>query len=113
MAPLFDDLRQFADEARAYAGAELAFQKARGRVVATGVRRLALLGVCAFVFAVFALGALVVGLLLALTPLVTAWGATAIVAGGLVLAALVSVRGAVGAWRRMLRTITDTGDNAG
>ncbi|MBC2650533.1 phage holin family protein [Novosphingobium aerophilum] len=111
VAPLIDDLRQFADEARAYAAAEVAFQKARGKVVALGLRRLALLGFCALSFAVFALGALVVGLLLALTPLVTAWGATAIVAGLLVLAALLSVRSAMGVWRRMVRVLTTEGDD--
>lgn len=102
VAPLFEDLRQLGDEARDYLGAEIAFQKARGKVVAGGLRKLALLGLCAFTFAVFALGALTVGLLIALTPLVTAWGATAIVAGLLALGAAVCLRTALRAWRRMV-----------
>lgn len=57
--------------------------------------------------AVFGLGALVVGLLLALTPLVTAWGATAIVAGGLFAFALILVLIAKSRWTRTLAAVTD------
>ncbi|MBC2669397.1 phage holin family protein [Novosphingobium piscinae] len=112
VAPLLDDLRQLAGEARAYAEAELAFQQARLRVVGGGVRRLALLGLFAFVFAVFALVALTVGLLIALTPLVSALGATAIVAGGLALTGLLCLRGAVRAWRQTLAAVSPGRDAA-
>jgi len=101
MAPLLDDLRQLAGEARTMAAAELAFQQARAQVAAAGARNLALFGLFALIFVVFALGALTIGLLLALTPLVTAWGATAIVVGGLGLAAALCLRGALAGWRRI------------
>lgn len=105
VAPLLADLRELAGEARDYAAAELALQTSRVRTVGIGVRRMALFGVFALMFVIFAIGGLTVGLLLALTPLVTAWGATAIVVGLWVLIALGCVRAAMGAWARMRRSI--------
>lgn len=101
MAPLIEELRLLVDDAKMMASAELAFQKSRAQVVAAGARNLALFGLFALIFVIFALGALTVGLLLALTPLVTAWGATAIVFGGLGLAALLCLRGALAGLRRI------------
>jgi hypothetical protein len=106
MAPLLDELRLLADDARTFATTELAFQQARAQVAAAGIRNLALFGLFALIFVVFALGALTVGLLLALTPLVTAWGATAIVVGGLGLAAALCLRGALTGWRRIRGAFT-------
>lgn len=72
-----------------------------------GLKDVTLFGVAALVVAVFGLGALVVGLLMALTPIVTAWGATAIVAGGLFLIALALVLLAKARWTRTLAAISD------
>ncbi|MFM5908518.1 MAG: phage holin family protein [Novosphingobium sp.] len=99
-------MKQLGGEARAYAEAEMAFQKARAEVAAKGIKDIALLGVVAFTIAVFGLGALVVGLLLALAPLVTAWGAMAIVAGGLFLIALICVLLARSRWNRMVASLS-------
>ncbi|PLK25969.1 phage holin family protein [Novosphingobium sp. TH158] len=104
---LIDEIRQLGDDARAYATAELAYQKARAAVAAKGVRDVAIFGLAGFVIAVFGLGALVVGLLIALAPLVTAWGATAIVAGGLFAIALVCVVMAKSRWARMKALVAD------
>lgn len=101
MAPLIEALRLLADDARTFASSELTFQKARAQVAAAGLRNLALFGLFALIFVVFALGALTVGLLLALTPLVSAWGATAIVVGGLGLAAALCLRSALAGLRRI------------
>ena len=87
LSALVGDLRQLAGDAKNLAEAELAYQASRAKVAGEAARNVAIFGVVAFVLAFFALGALTVGLLLALTPLVTAWGATAIVAGALVLGA--------------------------
>ena len=65
------------------------------------------MGLVAFTVAVFGLGALVVGLLMALAPIVTAWGATAIVAGGLFLIALILVLLAKSRWTKTLAAISD------
>jgi len=96
---LAGDVCQLASDARTVLEAELAYQSSRARVIASAGRMVALYGIAAFVLIVFALVALVVGLLLALTPLVTAWGATAIVAGVLVLLAYCSSRMALKRWR--------------
>ena len=87
IAGLVADVRALAADAKNLAEAELAYQTSRARVAGAAARNMAIYGVAAFVLAFFALGALTVGLLLALTPLVTAWGATAIVVGVLALAA--------------------------
>ena len=105
MRPLLDDLQHLGGEARAAAAAEFAFQAARAGVIAAGSRNIALCVVFALVFVIFALGTLAIGRLLALTPLVTAWGATAIVVGLLGLAAALCLRGALSSWRRMRRAI--------
>ncbi len=104
---LIDELKQLGGDARAYAEAEFAFQRVRAGLAAKGLKDVALLGVVAFTVAVFGLGALVVGLLMALAPLVTAWGATAIVAGGLFLIALILVLIAKARWTRTLAAISD------
>jgi len=100
--PLLDELRQFREDARTYAEAELAFQKSRAAILAAGARDVALLGVAGFVAVVFALVALTVGALLALTPLLGAWGATGAVTGVLVLAALIAVWLARRRWRGIM-----------
>ncbi|MEJ6009139.1 phage holin family protein [Novosphingobium aquae] len=102
-----DELKQLGGDARAYAEAEFAFQRVRAGVAAKGLKDVALLGVVAFTVAVFGLGALVIGLLMALAPIVTAWGATAIVAGGLFLIALILVMMAKARWTRTLAAISD------
>lgn len=78
-------------------------------MAARGLKDVALFGLIAFTVAVFGLGALVVGLLLALAPLVTAWGATAIVAGGLFLIALILVLMAKARWTKTVAAISDDG----
>lgn len=104
---LIDELKQLGGDARAYAEAEFAFQRARAGVAAKGLKDVALLGLVAFTVAVFGLGALVVGLLMALAPIVTAWGATAIVAGGLFLIAMILVLLAKARWTKTLAAISD------
>lgn len=86
-----EDLRDLASDARILLEAEKAFQTARiGYVVGRG-KSIAAELVVALVFVHLALIALVVGLLLALTPLLTAWGALAVVTLVLALGAAVCV----------------------
>lgn len=94
------DARRLVDDAKTLAQAELAYQSSRAAVAGGAAKAIAIYGLVAAVFVVFGLVALTVGLLLALTPLVTAWGATAIVAGGLVLIALICVKAASARWKR-------------
>ncbi len=76
---LGEDLRDLAAEAKALALAELAYQKSRAAYAAGEAKGIAALAVVALVFVFFAVMALVVGLVIALGPLLTAWGAMAAV----------------------------------
>jgi hypothetical protein len=96
---LLEELRLLAQDARNMAEAEMAYQSSRAAFLAEGLRGIAILAGVAVVFAIFSLLGLTVGLLIALTPLVSAWGATGIVAGGLALLAVIALVRAKGRWK--------------
>jgi uncharacterized membrane protein YqjE len=99
---LVEDVEALIGDGRLYLEAELAFQKSRLAVLAAGAKSIAAMGALAAGFAVLALIGLTVGLIIALTPLITAWGATAVVVGVLLLGAFLAVRSAGKTWRRMM-----------
>ncbi|WP_165853477.1 phage holin family protein [Aurantiacibacter aquimixticola] len=76
---LFDDIEALIDDARTYVSAELTYQKTRAGFVTDRVKKGIAFGAVAVFCGVLATIGLTVGLIIALTPLVTAWGATAIV----------------------------------
>ena len=82
---MIDEVSALIDDGRTYAEAEIAYQKSRaklaGRSIAVATGAL-VLGVVLLHIAFLALA---VGLVIALTPLVTVWGAIAIVVGGLLI----------------------------
>lgn len=95
LSGLRDDVTALVEDARNYAEAELAFQKTRAALVGKhGARALALL-VLALVLLNLALIALAVGAVIALAPLVTIWGAIAIVVGVLLLGVALLVAAAL------------------
>ena len=104
---LEDDLRQLMGDGRALLEAELAWQKARAVFAGKQAGGIALLGLLALSLAFFALMALVFGLVLALGPLLGAWGAMAAVTGGLLLAAVLAGLTAAMRVKRTLRLIAD------
>jgi hypothetical protein len=104
---LSDDLRQLAEDARALAEAELAYQRSRAAFAGQEAKRIAMLGALAAVLVFFALMALTVGLVIALTPLLTAWGATAAVFAGLLVVAGLFALLAASRWKRMAATLAD------
>lgn len=106
---LRDELAGLHAAARSWAAAELAYHQARAALVGAGARRTLAFGVMAAVLAVFALFGFVFGLILALSPLMTAWGATAAVVGTLVLAALLCVSCARRAWKHVRTAIDENG----
>lgn len=106
---LADDLRQLADDARTLAQAELAYQKSRAAFAGQEAKGIALLGVLAAILVFFSLMALTVGLVIALAPILTAWGATAAVFGGLLLAAMLCALLAASRWKRMMTLLSDEG----
>lgn len=76
---LNEDLHQLAQDARSYAQAEFQFQKSRAAYAAGASKSIVIYAVVALVLVFFAMMALVVGLVIALAPLITAWGSTALV----------------------------------
>jgi Flp pilus assembly protein TadB len=76
---LNEDLHQLAQDARAYAEAEFKFQKTRAAYAASASKSVVVYAVVALVLVFFAVMALVVGLVIALAPHITAWGSTAVV----------------------------------
>ena len=96
---LRDDISTLIDDARTYAEAELAFQKTRATLAGKTAGRALILFVLAVVLLHIALIALAVGAVIALAPLVTIWGAIAIVVGVLLIGVAVLVYAAIGKGR--------------
>lgn len=105
ISPLIAELRLLVQDVTGLARSEIAYQTTRARVVSAGLRNIALALLFTLIFVIFALGGLTVGLLLALTPLVSAWAATAIVVGALLLGAALCLAAGLGSWRRMKRLL--------
>jgi Flp pilus assembly protein TadB len=76
---LNEDLHQLASDARAYAQAELQFQKSRAAYTAAASKSIGIYAAVALVLVFFAAMAFVVGLVIALGPWLTPWGAMAVV----------------------------------
>lgn len=81
---LTDDVVALLDDGRTLVEAEIQFQKTRAAFAFDRGKSGAAYGIVAFALLHLALVALVVGAVIALTPLISAWGATAVVVGVLV-----------------------------
>lgn len=84
---------------------EVAFQRARAVLASRIVGRIAALAALALALVFFCLMALVVGLLLALAPLLGTWQALGIVVGVLALGMALAAWAARRAWRRLKRVL--------
>lgn len=82
---IVDEVSHVVDDGIAYAQAEIAFQKTRASLAGKSAGFAAVYLIVALVVFHIALLALAVGLVMALAPLVTIWGAIAIVVGTLLL----------------------------
>lgn len=102
---LLDDVRALIDDGKTFLEAELAFQQTRASYVADKLKSAAAFGAIAVLFVLLALVGLTVGLIIALTPWLTAWGASAVVVGLLALGALLCVRAAAGHWKRLMDAV--------
>ena len=110
-ATLRDDITALVEDARTYAEAEIAFQTTRASLAGKSAGRALVLLVLALVLLHIALIALAVGAVIALAPLVTIWGAIAIVVGVLlagVMALVLSARGD----GKVLSAMFSSGDDA-
>ncbi len=105
--PLPEELRQLAEDARALAEAELAYQKSRAAFAGQQIKGIAALAALAAALIFFSLMALTVGLVIALIPLLTAWGATAAVTVGLLVVAGLCALAALARWKRMMAALSD------
>ena len=100
--------RLFASGREAFAS-ELAFQKARAALAGKLAGRIAGLGALALALLFFVLMALVVGVLIALVPVLGAWGAMGVVVAVLLLASFVCLLGMRAAVRALGRVLKDGG----
>lgn len=107
---LAGELRGLADDARAFALAEFAYQKSRATYAGKQAAIVAGLVGAALVLLFFALEALVFGAILALAPRLGAVGATATVTVALLAAAVLAVAVALVRWQRMKARIAQEDD---
>jgi hypothetical protein len=109
---LVADMRLLADNARSFAQAELAYQKARAAYAGQAARAIAVLGLVAAVLVFFAAMAAVMGAVIALGTVLSPWIAMAAVTFGLLaLAALCAGFAAIKA-KRMKSVLTEGASNA-
>jgi hypothetical protein len=102
---LRDDVEALIDDGKTYLETELVFQKTRAAFVADRAKGAVIFGAIAILLAFLALIGLTVGLILALAPLLTAWGASALVVGLLIIGALAAGRTAARRWSRLMQAI--------
>jgi hypothetical protein len=107
-ASLTDDLRQLVNDGRTLLEAELAYQKSRAAVAGQGAKGVAGWGALALALLFFTLMALVMGLLLALAPVLGGWGAMAVVVLALLGATALSAWLAARSWQRAARHLSET-----
>ena len=104
---LREDVEALIEDGKTYLQTELVFQKTRAAFVADRAKGAVVFGAVAVLLAFLALIGLTVGLIIALTPLLTAWGASALVVGLLIVAALIAAKAASGRWARLMHAIQD------
>ena len=100
---LLDDVHALIDDGKTYLEAEIEFQKTRAAFVGDRTRSAVLFGAAALLFVLLALIGLTVGAVVALAPLLTAWGATAAVVGTLLFATLVAALAARRSVKSLMR----------
>ena len=91
---LTDDLGSLYDDAKIYLEAEKRFQRSRVAFASDRAKKGVVFGLGAFAFLHLALIALVIGLVIALAPLITIWGAIALVFGVLLIVGVILGRAA-------------------
>lgn len=104
---LVDDVRQLVDDGRTLLEAELAYQKSRALVAGEAAKAVVGWGALALALLFFALMALVLGLMLALTPKLGALAATGVVVAGLVVLGAISGITALRRWKRAAAQIAE------
>jgi len=109
---LLGSARALLGEGQSLLEAELAFQKARASFVLGRAKSILALGALALALLFFALMALVMGLLLALAPMIGPWGALGVVVLGLLALTGLCVLGMIRGIGAVTRAIKNKGDAA-
>jgi uncharacterized membrane protein YqjE len=107
---LIEDVRQLAQDGKTLIEAELAYQKSRAVVAGVGVKGVVAYIALAVTLVIFALVSLTVGLLIALTPWLSAFGATAVVTLGLLGGAALCGWIGKSRWEAMVDHLTNKDD---
>ena len=107
---LLEDVEALVDDGKTYLEAELTYQKTRAAFVADRVKAAFVYAAIAAALSCLALIGLTVGLIIALTPLLTAWGASTLVVGLLILGAVVCTRAASRRWQHLMTAIDSGGE---
>ena len=102
---LLGSARMLFEDGQTLLAAEIAFQKARVGFVLNRAKGILVLAVLALALLFFALMALVVGLLLALAPLIGPWGALAVVFTGLLVLTGLCLLGVLSSVRAVARAL--------
>jgi len=102
---LRDDVEALIEDGKTYLETELVYQKTRAAFVADRAKGAVIYGAIGAFLAVLALIGLAVGLIIALAPLLTAWGSSAVVVGALMIGAFVFVRMASRKWSSLMHAI--------
>jgi len=109
---LREDVEALIEDGKTYLEAELIYQKTRAAFVAEEAKAAFVFGAVGAAFALLALIGLTVGLIFALSPWLTAWGASAVVVGLLAIGAFLAMRAASRRWSRLMKAIDTEPDRA-
>jgi len=99
---LLDDLQATVEDGKTYLEAELTYQRTRAAYAVDRAKDAALFAALGGALALLALVALTVGLVIALAPVLTAWGAAAAVTGAWLLLAAIFLRMAAVRWQKLM-----------
>lgn len=102
---LREDVEALIEDGRTYLETELVYQKTRAAFVADRAKSALVFGAIGALLGFLALIGLTVGLIIALTPHLTAWGASALVVALLLVGAGLAVRSAMKGWSALIAAI--------
>jgi uncharacterized membrane protein YqjE len=104
---LFDDVEAIVEDGRTYLDAEIQYQKTRAAFVADRAKDAAIFAAIGGALALLALVALTVGLVIALAPDLTAWGAVALVTSVWAVLSAIFLRMAARRWNRLVSAFVE------
>lgn len=108
---LADDVSALFEDGKTYVEAEIAYQKSRAAFAGNQTKSGVVFGAAALAFLHLALIALVVGLVIALAPYLSAFGATALVVGVLMVGSVIFARMAASRFSAIGKAFGDSGDD--